>query len=64
MGSSTASEIPESKSESLNVAEVIQLIVSVRDTLAGCYECLNHCAVDHVTVKKIDNILTLLNSIK
>ncbi|MHA2025916.1 MAG: hypothetical protein ACW98U_08435 [Candidatus Thorarchaeota archaeon] len=66
MDSSTAYEF--SGSESLNVAEVIQKlradIESVRDTVVGCYECLNHCAVDHVTVQKLDNALILLNSIK
>lgn len=38
-------------------------IVSVRDTVVGCYECINDCAVDHVTVQRIDTALALLNSL-
>jgi len=52
------------KNMDLIVQGIRDELVKVRDTVTGCYECSNFCAVDHVTVQRLDNVLSLLDSLQ
>ncbi len=59
-----ASEPAHTMSVTQVIRKVRSEIVLLRDSVAGCYECINNCAIDHVEVDRLDSVLALLDNLK